>query len=265
MGVVFKPTKVSIVIAVLNSHRIVRRQIRHFRRMRLPDDIEIIIIDDGSNPRLQDILAPPNSVPNIYIYATNDFRPWTQGLARNMGAKLAQGEYLFFTDIDHILSREAIMAVHEFTGDKMVFERMFAFLNSGGGLITDDESVLKFGLSKQRYKRHKLGGGYHTNTFAMKKSLFVALDGFNPAYCEQGFHVGGKYMSEERNFYLKYSHLVKCGQAQPEVIGPRIFVYPVGRFHETGDENPHGLFHGIPREQVPQKTLEPPTPEPNKS
>ena len=99
MGVVFKPTKVSIVIAVLNSHRIVRRQIRHFRRMRLPDDIEIIIIDDGSNPRLQDILAPPNSVPNIYIYATNDFRPWTQGLARNMGAKLAQGEYLFFTDI----------------------------------------------------------------------------------------------------------------------------------------------------------------------
>ena len=44
--------KVSIVIAILDSHEIVRRQLLHFDKMRLPDDVEVIFVDDGSRPPL---------------------------------------------------------------------------------------------------------------------------------------------------------------------------------------------------------------------
>jgi len=245
-------------MAVLNSHRIVKRQIRHFRNMRLPDDIEIIFVDDGSNPPID---MPNSGLNNLHILHTNDYRPWTQGLARNMGARFALGEYLFFTDVDHIISQEALMAVHAYTGDKMVFPRAFGIFDMQGNIIADADQLLRFGLSQGWYKRRGLGAGAHTNTFAMKKSLFVDLDGFEPKYCESCFHVGGKYMSEERHFYLKFARHVRLGLAQPEVSGPMVYVYPIGRFHETGDENPCGLFHSTSREQSPQPLLPSPSTE----
>jgi len=45
--------RLSIIIPVLNSHEIVRRQIEHFRKMNLSDDVELIIVDDGSIPSLE--------------------------------------------------------------------------------------------------------------------------------------------------------------------------------------------------------------------
>ena len=253
--VVFKPTKISIIIAVLNSHRIVKRQIRHFRNMKLPDDIEIIFMDDGSNPP---IIMENSGLRNFRIYPTCNYRPWTQGLARNLGAKIALGEYLFFTDIDHIITREALMAAYEFTGDKMLFPRHCGILDHRGNVTQDLDVLFKFGFSRARFRRRKLEGGFHTNTFSMKKSLFMELDGFNPIYCESGFHVGGKYMSEERDFYLRYSRYVKRGLAELGVEGPKIYVYPTGRFLEGGEQNPFDLFHGTSREQVPQPLLEKP-------
>jgi len=52
--------KLSIIIPVLNSHEIVRRQIEHFRKMDLSDDVELIIIDDGSDPPLESEYADKN-------------------------------------------------------------------------------------------------------------------------------------------------------------------------------------------------------------
>ena len=44
--------KLSIVVAVLDSHAIVRRQYYYFQRMGLPESVELILVDDGSNPPL---------------------------------------------------------------------------------------------------------------------------------------------------------------------------------------------------------------------
>ena len=40
--------KLSIVIPVLNSHEVVRRQCLHFAKMPLPDDVEVVLVDDGA-------------------------------------------------------------------------------------------------------------------------------------------------------------------------------------------------------------------------
>jgi hypothetical protein len=70
---------------------------------RLPEDVEIIFMDDGSKPPLS---CNGVDLKNFCIYPTNDFRPWTQPIARNTGAKIAKGEYLLCTDIDFIISRD---------------------------------------------------------------------------------------------------------------------------------------------------------------
>jgi glycosyltransferase involved in cell wall biosynthesis len=121
--------KLSVVIAVYQSHEVVRRQVEHFKKMSLPGDIEFIIVDDGSTPPIV-----CDGLKNLTVLYTNDKRPWTQGLARNMGAKAAKGEYLLMTDIDHILSKEAIMDSYNFTGDKMIFPRYFGVLLEDGTL-----------------------------------------------------------------------------------------------------------------------------------
>src|SRR3990167_5020847 len=97
--------KVSIIIPIFNSHGAVARQVKYFSKMNLPDDVEFIFVDDGSDPPLH---ITDYELKNLRIHHTNDKRPWTQGLARNAGAKLATGKYFLMTDIDHIISREAI-------------------------------------------------------------------------------------------------------------------------------------------------------------
>jgi glycosyltransferase involved in cell wall biosynthesis len=240
--------KVSIIIAILNSHKVVIRQLRHFKRMNLSNDIEFIFVDDGSNPPLK----YSSGLCNFQWLYTNDKRPWTQGLARNLGASKAKGEYFLFTDIDHIITREAIEAVRAFDGDKMVFVRYFGVLDARGNIICDAQSMLNFGLDKGRYKRRGLCGGIHGNTYAIKSDIFRLLNGYDRKYCESGFHVGGIYMSEERNFNIRYNRLVRSGHAKPPVTGPDIYCYPIGRFRTDKNHNPNGLFHTLSLEQTPQ-------------
>lgn len=245
--------KVSIVIAILNSHKIVVRQIRHFKQMNLSDDVEIIFIDDGSNPPLA---YETCGLRNFYVYYTNDKRPWTQPLARNLGASKARGEYVFFTDIDHIITKEAIDDILRFNGDKIVFPRYFGILDRRGNIISDVKSMLDFGLDPIRIKgKRAMSGGFHGNTYAIRKSIFDVIGGYDPRLAQTLHHMGGKFMSEERKFNNKYASMVKRKMAKQEAVGSKIYCYPVSKFRADGNNNPFGLFHTLSLEQVPQPML----------
>jgi hypothetical protein len=209
--------------------------------MNLSDEVEIIFVDDGSNPPLS------GEMKNLSWYYTDDKRPWTQGLARNLGASKAQGEYLFFTDIDHIITKEAIDDVLKFTEDKMVFPRYYGILGEEGDIVSDEKSMLEFGLdsSRLRTRRGYMCGGFHGNTYAIKREIFYQIGGYDPRYCQSMFHVGGRYQSEESKFNSRYHHV----GAKWQKIGSKIYFYPVGRFRTDGDNNPFGLFHGLSLEQ----------------
>ena len=247
--------KCSVIIAVLNSHKVVVRQLRHFKRMNLPDSVEIIFVDDGSDPPLN---YENCGLRNFFVYYTNDKRPWTQGLARNLGASKARGEYLFFTDIDHIITKEAIEDVLKFEGDKMTFVRCFGVLSRRGDLICDRESMLAFGLDPERTKgKRGMTGGVHGNTYAIKRTIFDMIGGYDPRFCEQGFHMGGAHMSEERKFNLKWASIVKRGLVKGgEKMGADIYHFPVSKFRTDKNNNPFGWFHDLSLEQVPQPDKE---------
>ena len=243
--------RVSIIIAIYNSHKIVVRQMRHFKKMDLPKDVEIIFVDDGSNPPLN----YNNGMRNFQIIPTKEKRAWTQGLARNLGADHATGRFLLFTDIDHILTKEAIEAVHSFTGDKMVFRRKFGIFDRHGNILSDKFTLEAFGANP-KYRRRKFYAGVHGNTYAVLRTTFYEMKGFDSKYCEEEFHVGGAWMSEERHLNRCYNSRVAKGQSPPAAGGPDIYVYPIGKFHKDGVGNPGGLFHDLSRvqgEKLPNK------------
>jgi glycosyltransferase involved in cell wall biosynthesis len=234
--------KVSIVIAVLDSHEIVKRQLLYFRRLDLPDDVEIIIVDDGSSPPIQ---APDPPLKNTTLIETKDKRRWTQGLARMKGIGIAKGEYVFCTDIDHIISKEAIEFARSFDGDKAIFQRRFAYLDGGGILVTDRDKVIAWGLLPRAIRDSNLSDGVHGNTWLMRRSLFIELGGYDLRRCNSGTHLQG----EDRKFNSVYSRAVREGRAKAQIAGPAIYFFPMGKYHVNGDDNPHGLFHILYKEK----------------
>jgi glycosyltransferase involved in cell wall biosynthesis len=235
--------KLSIIINIYNSHEIVRRQAKYFSSMNLPDDIEFIFVDDGSTPPLGGY-----DLKNLTIHYTNDKRAWTQGLARNTGAKIATGEYIMMTDIDHILSKEAIMESYNFTGDKMIFPRFIGILNDNGELIQDIEVLKEWGAITDT--KRGLYASYHGNTFTMKKSTFELLGGYPEDACTRGYHAGSK-KGEDSYLNRKWNHYARDNNIDISV-GSKIYIFPIGRFNKNYDLNPKGLFHELSYEPIIQ-------------
>jgi hypothetical protein len=131
-------------------------------------------MDDGSDPPIP---HPPNMRYPLKIVQTFDDRPWSQPCARNAGARIARGEYLFMTDIDHVISKNAFIASIFFEGDKMVFPRKWAILDNRFRIRQDIEILSGYGLINGK------GSGSHANTFVMKKKIFDELGGYNENFC----------------------------------------------------------------------------------
>jgi len=230
--------KVSIVNAILDSYEVARRQILHYNKIDLPEDVEVIFIDDGSEPPLNFDDIDKNF--NFSLYATNDKRPWTQPAARNFGAKHASGEYCIFTDIDHILSREAIEVARHATADVIRFKRQAGVLDEMGH-FTQDWNVLK----KYGYNRDKLRMPPHGNSYIFRKTLFLELGGVDTRF------VGtGKYPNrEEVPLKQKLKKLMGSGKITiiDDSTKPVIYMIPNGQYCGDKDFNPFGLFHNLTR------------------
>lgn len=230
----------SIVIPVLDSHEIVRRQLLHFGRMDLSDDTEIILVDDGSDPPLAENDEIRELLDSgVRIIETHDTRPWTWALARNAGVKVASGECLLMTDIDHILSQALIDTVRNtFDGVKMNFRREFAVLDEDGHLTQDRDTLTAYGLPPDA----SLRVGMFPNGFAMSRKLFRGLGGYREDL------VGNPYpQGEDNDFRRRWQAYQKETGAKLCSRTPTIYTFPCGQFCGDVDHNPFGLFHSLSR------------------
>ena len=229
--------RLSIVTPVLDSPAIVVRHILHYKRMRLPDDIEIIFIDDGSEKPLKDCVNT-RGLKNFNIYPTGDYRPWTIACARNLGIKIAEGKYVLSTDIDHVFNKEAIMAAYRFDGDKMFFRRFYGALDSRGRMRTDIDYLKRYGIPMRHYRKHGLKRYHHVGTNCMKRDIILAIGGYPEHTCGYGTHP----TREDRLFYHRYRKYKDAGNASEEVFADppaAVYMFPV--------EDPRGYFHRLKR------------------
>lgn len=214
---------------------VVKRQIRHFKRMNLKD-VEILLMDDGSDPPLKSVYAPRSP---IHIYPTGDTRPWSQACARNLGAKLATGEYLLMTDIDHILTKELIESAKNFAGSRLVWRRQYGVLNTRSILTQDIPTLRRYGMDMKHYKKHGLRVNMHTNSFCIRADIFKKLGGYPGFVCNRPLagNKGDKY------FYQRFHKGYKVGMYKWQTLDTNNFIYT----YPGLPEDPLGIFHNLKR------------------
>lgn len=231
--------KLSIIISILNSQEVLRRQLLWFKKMDLPDDIEIIFLDDGSEPPLHDCGI---KVKNFTLHPTNDKRAWTVELARNLGARMAKGEYLLMTDIDYIIPKSAILDVYNLKEDKMRFRREFGILDENGELQLDYDTLRAYGLLESRIKERQRYMPPHPNNFVMRKTTFFDLGGYIEDRVGVPYPNGG-----DSHFKRTWARAFEAGKVTMCEYRPTLYMFPNGQFCGDVDYNPFGLFHTLSR------------------
>lgn len=218
--------QLSVIVAILESYEVVRRQLLHLNRVLTPD-CELILVDDGSVPSLEATCA---SVPisfSFVLYCTHDRRPWTQPRARNLGAKLANAPKLLFFDIDHILTRDIVATCLRYSGDKLHWIRRPGVLDERGELVTDPAILADYGLTDG-------SPSVHANSFMIRTELFHLLGGYDERYC-------GQYGGDDIDFNARYDLLSQRGLATPAEVRSEGYVFP------DPARDAKRLFHSLPR------------------
>jgi len=232
--------KLSLIISILNSQEIVRRQLLHFEKMNLPDDIEIILIDDGSDPPLDFT----SNLKNLVTHVTNDKRSWTVELARNQGARMARGEYLLMTDIDYIIPLDAIMTGYTLKEDKAGFKREFGVIDEFGNFTQDFDVLRQYGLLESRIKERGTLLAPHPNNFIMSKETFWKLGGYREDLVDRPYpNKGDTYFKRSWAKALEKKEVM----IQDANLRKTLYMFPNGKYCGDVDYNPFGLFHNLTR------------------
>lgn len=213
--------------------------------MNLPDDVEVLLMDDGSEPPLQ---APKTNF-NLRVIPVGNPRNDSDGIfydgrvsiARNMGARLSNGEFLLMTDIDYIIREADVEAGRNLKYDKQSFRRQFGVIKEDGTVTQDLNELRKYGLTEERINTRGINLSPHPNNFIMRKETYFDMGGYREEL--QGIYPSRGDTWFKRD-WVDYQNAGK-GTLSPERT--TLLMFPNGQFCGDLDYNPFGLFHNKSR------------------
>jgi len=167
---------VSVIVPAYNSSATIRRTLEALSKQNCSQSFEVIVVDDGSIDATADIVRSFASVK--YIFQDND----GPAAARNLGAKLAQGGYLAFTDSDCIPHEDWLSQL--VTGFEQ-YPKVGVVAGSYG--IANPQNLLARCIYKEIIWRHThlmpdFPNAFGSYNFCVKKNIFDAVGGFNTSY-----------------------------------------------------------------------------------
>ena len=130
--------KVSVVVPIFNVEEYLERCVKSLLNQTL-DDIEIILVNDGSEDKSGEIAQDfSNKYPEKIIYVEKK----NGGLsdARNYGMKFATGEYIAFLDSDDYIEKEA-------------YEKMYKIAKKDDSDLVECDFVWEYRLNIQIKKK----------------------------------------------------------------------------------------------------------------
>ena len=107
--------KISVIMPVFNVESYIEEALDSLLNQTMIDDIEVIMIDDGSTDDSRYIIDEyANNHENFHAYHK---KREGQGIARNYGLNYAKGEYVHFMDSDDYLPPRAYENLYNFNSD----------------------------------------------------------------------------------------------------------------------------------------------------
>lgn len=137
-------------------------------------NLQVIVVDDCSafDARAEKVIESGQAqfkVDSFKLYRILTDLRWNWLQCRNLGAKEADGEWLFLTDIDHIVPVETMQYLHDNTMGKVFKgDRFYTFDRVNYALKTPLEKM-------EKYKPHP-------NTYFMSKKLYWKIGGYDEVF-----------------------------------------------------------------------------------
>jgi glycosyltransferase involved in cell wall biosynthesis len=174
---------ISIVIPVFNGARLIRQTISCCLNQ-THRNIEIIVINDGSTDKTEDIVKGIYSDKRIrYIYQQN------AGLAatRNLGIQNAKGSYILFLDHDDLIAEDHLINFAKQIGTNFQISMGFS-----GYATFDDKNTINIGLtlfgssSKLGQNIFNRNLAYPIHSILFNAAMVKKINGFNLSFkqCE---------------------------------------------------------------------------------
>lgn len=137
----------------------------------LKSQIEVIVIDDGSPEPAADVPRPSGlpalTIGRLAAVADPFTPPWRQDAARNRAAYESRGDWLFLSDMDHVLPAESV-------------SRVFALLD-GPDVAYSFQRLDAPNLTPKLDKQGRLHP--HPNTYLLTKSRYWQAGGYDETLC----------------------------------------------------------------------------------
>lgn len=164
-------SRISVIIPCYNAARTIRQQLDALSTQSVTP-WEVIVADNGSTDDSKDIVKEyTNRLPKLQIVDASIRKGASH--ARNVGAKVATGDYLVFCDADDVIAPDWLLAVEKaFRNDDFVascFE--YSLLNTTPGSTTQAD-----GLQNFRVPFMPFAGGCG---LGIKRSLHETVLGFD--------------------------------------------------------------------------------------
>lgn len=129
----------------------------------IKDNSEFIIVDDGSPTKPAIDILNKNMTIKLSLYRVNVNIPWGQSAARNIGVYASKNDWVFMTDMDHML-------------DVKNASKLFELLQSGK---LKENTFYRF---KRVSAPAMLPYKEHANTYIMHKRLYLKAGGYDEEY-----------------------------------------------------------------------------------
>ena len=166
---------VSIIVPAYNEEEKIDRCLKHIKNLKYPkENIEIIIVDDGSQDNTADIARK---------YGVSILRQQHLGcaIARNKGVEHAKGEIIAFIDADDVCKEEWLIESVPYLKDKQI-----GAVGCSHNLLNAEKNDFVIISHKEKCFRHIMSPDrtdhIGTSGCVIKKRVFLEVGGFNPEF-----------------------------------------------------------------------------------
>jgi glycosyltransferase involved in cell wall biosynthesis len=199
------PVSISVIVPVHNSAKFLRACLDHLKRSTFLD-YECIVVDDGSTDDSPQVAEQAGAV----LKSTGGRRG--PAYARNIGAKCAQGEILFFIDADVCVSPNTLDRVHaNFECDP----DLTAVMGSYDDLPESQDFVSLYKNLMHSYVHHisrREASTFWSGCGAIKRAVFEEFSGFDESYDRpaiEDIELGYRLTAAHKKLLLDPTMLVK--------------------------------------------------------